>query len=264
MTSGVRIVVADSQAMFRELLVQLLKQAQFQVEIVGEVSTGYQLLSLCEKEQPEIAIFDVDLPELSGLSLAQEITQRWPAIRLVAYTDSLNETVPVQMIQQGVHAFLQKKDGLNELLRAIRLVGAGGNYYSSRGRDWVRRAVQHTFARKQLTLQEIKVLQLIAEGFSTKEIGGKLGISAKTAETHRTNLMEKLNIHNVAMLTRHAITLGLVRCRNQEEEENKGFKTSGVHPHSNRVKPLEEKRKQTSSRLWRLTRSLQDDTIDLV
>jgi DNA-binding CsgD family transcriptional regulator len=168
------------------------------------------------------------------------------------------------MIQQGVHAFLQKKDGLNELLRAIRLVGAGGNYYSSRRRDWVRRAVQHTFARKQLTLQEIKVLQLIAEGFSTKEIGGKLGISAKTAETHRTNLMEKLNIHNVAMLTRHAITLGLVRCRNQEEEENKGFKTSGVHPHSNRVKPLEEKRKQTSSRLWRLTRSLQDDTIDLV
>jgi DNA-binding NarL/FixJ family response regulator len=205
-----RIVLADDHAIFRHGLRAVLQQEG--LTIVGEASDGRGAVRLCETERPHVAILDVAMPLLNGVDAAREIRRRCPETRVVLLTMYAEEPYVLASLRAGVAGYVLKSNAASDLVQAIEAV-ARGDIYLSPG---VSRTVVQAFLSGSsepldpLSSREREVLQLIAEGKNMKEIGDLLGISARTAETHRARIMEKLKIHDVAGLVRYAIRHGLI------------------------------------------------------
>jgi DNA-binding NarL/FixJ family response regulator len=205
-----RIVIADDHLIVREGLRMLLEQAGF--ELVGEALDGVTALRLCAELQPDVAVLDLGMPLLNGADCAREIRRVSPktaTIVLTMYDESryLSET-----IRAGAVGYVLKNAPAEELLDAIDAVLRGDVYVL--GESLTREALRETLDRKSpndlLTTRERQVLNLVVAGRATKEIASDLGISTKTAESHRVRIMKKLNTHNTAGLVRYAIRVGLV------------------------------------------------------
>lgn len=207
---AVRVLLADDHEIVRQGLRVLMEREGFQV--VGEASDGREAIKLCEMHRPEVAILDLSMPLLNGVGAAREIMQSNPHTKVVLLTMHTEDHLILESLRSGVTGYVLKTKAASELVQAIRAV--------CRGEMFLTQSISHTIVRaflqnaqapaSPISDRERQVLQLVAEGKTTKEIASLLGISVKTAESHRSNLMDKLNIHDTAGLVRYAIKHGLI------------------------------------------------------
>lgn len=210
----VRVLLADDHTLVRAGLRKLLESIP-DMDVVGEAGDGLELLELTEKLQPQLVLMDIAMPRLNGLETTGRLVKAWPNIRVLILSMHQNGEYVRQALRQGAVAYLLKDAAPLELELAIRAVLKGETYLSpavSKGvvSDYVHRLRTEDEPADALTPRQREVLQLIATGQSTKEIARKLDLSIKTVETHRTQLMKQLDIHEIAGLVRFAIRAGLV------------------------------------------------------
>jgi DNA-binding NarL/FixJ family response regulator len=208
---GVRVLLADDHPVFRQGLRALLEREKY--DVVGEASDGLEAIAAAERLQPQVVVIDLAMPALNGVDAVREIVKRVPRCKAVLLTMHTEEYHVLEALRAGAKACVSKSQAAEHLLQAIKDVCAGGVYLSPHVSGAV---VQAYLAKTELpydplTPRERQVLQLIAEGKTTKETAAVLDVSVKTAETHRTNLMEKLDIHSTAGLVRYAIRRGLLQ-----------------------------------------------------
>lgn len=207
---SVRIVLADDHTLVRQGLKSLLEREGHQV--VAEAADGQEALRQVESHRPDLAIFDISMPVLNGLNAGREVTRSFPRTKTILLTQHDEDQYVSEALNAGVRGYVLKSQATNDLLEAIKQVSRGQVYLS----PGVSGAVMEAFRNKterpkdRLTSREHQVLQLIAEGKSTKDVASLLNISVKTAESHRTRLMQKLDIHETASLVRYAIRHGVV------------------------------------------------------
>jgi DNA-binding NarL/FixJ family response regulator len=204
------IVLADDHVMVRQALKTVLENGGYQV--CGEASDGREAIQLCQQFHPEIAVIDISMPRLNGVGAAREIAKVSPRTRVIFLTMHAGDQFVLEGLRSGVHGYVVKTKDLAELLLAIRTVYQGEVYLS----PGISRTVLDGYlagravSNDPLSAREREVLQLVAEGKTTKEVASLLGISTSTAESHRTNIMEKLDIHDTAGLVRYAIRHGVI------------------------------------------------------
>jgi DNA-binding NarL/FixJ family response regulator len=208
------VILADDHRLVRSGIRSLLESIRG-VTVVGETGDGREALELIGKHRPDIALLDVTMPGLNGLEVTARVEGVSPTTRVVILTMHAGETYVAQALRAGAAGFLLKDSAVYELEAALESVSDGGTYLSPA----VSKKVVTSFLRgegppadplESLTARQREVLQMIAEGRSTKEIAADLGLSVKTVETHRAQIMERLDIHDVAGLVRFAIRAGLV------------------------------------------------------
>ena len=213
----ISVLLADDHAIVRQGIRAVLELAE-DIDVVGEAADGLQTLHQVRELEPDVVVLDVAMPVLNGLETARVIADRFPDTKvLILSTWSDDESVQ-KLLNVGARGYLSKRSAANELVSAIRQTHEGRSVFSpciaKRLRDRsLENFARGTAARRKsqgLTGRETAVLQLIAEGLLNKQIADQLKISAKTVEKHRQNLMKKLNLHDVASLTRYAISKGLV------------------------------------------------------
>ncbi|HKV25410.1 MAG TPA: response regulator transcription factor [Candidatus Acidoferrum sp.] len=206
----IRVVLADDHVLVRQGLKSLLEREKFQV--VGEASDGQEAVRLVESLHPDIAVIDISMPVQNGIETVRELAHSNPKTRTILLTQHEEDQYIYEALEAGVKGYVLKNQVSSDLVHAIQSACAGSVYLS----PGVSRAVVEGFRNKSqrpsdpLTVRERQVLQLIAEGKSTKDVASLLGISVKTAESHRTRLMQKLDIHETATLVRYAVRRGLV------------------------------------------------------
>lgn len=212
---SVRIVIADDHAMMREGLKAIIGKEPG-MEIVGEAENGKRAIELVKKIGAHLIVMDVAMPDLNGIEATRQLLKATPTVKVVALSGHTNRGFVREMLKAGASAYVLKSRAGDELLRAIREVMKGKKYLSpdiARGvvDEYVEisSSLNKNPAFVTLTDREREALQLLAEGKSTKEIADAMGVSVKTIETHRRNIMEKLNLHSVAELTKYAIREGI-------------------------------------------------------
>jgi DNA-binding NarL/FixJ family response regulator len=205
-----RIVLADDHVVVRQGIKAILENEGMLV--VGEAPDGRTAIKLCESTLPDLAILDVSMPLLNGLDACREIRRSFPAITVLLLTMHPDESYVLAGVRAGVSGYVLKDSAAVNLLEAIDCVTRGEMYLSPTVSRMVVNALLSNVngVEEPLSAREREVLQLIAEGHSMRAIGEALGISARTAETHRTRIMKKLDIHDVAVLVRYAIKGGLI------------------------------------------------------
>lgn len=207
----IRIVLADDHLIVRQGFKALIERDGFQV--VGEADNGQDAIRLVRDLHPEVALLDIAMPLLNGIDAAREIQKVSPSTRTIILTMHAEPHQVLEALRAGVRGYLLKTKAVTDVVQAIKEVFRGAVYVS----DGISRDVIKAYLEKQelksdnLSARERQVLQLVAEGKTTKEVASVLGISVKTAESHRGRLMGKLNIHETAGLVRYAIRLGIVQ-----------------------------------------------------
>ena len=208
-----RLVLIEDQTAIREMLVEILRlDANYQ--LVGEAGDGQAAVTLCLETSPDICVLDAKLPGLNGVDILRRISKKLPHMRVLVFSGHENPVLVREMLEAGAHGFVEKTAGLMEFKKGLETVASGGTYCGPAVDALLRNVVANPAASNApdfLTDREREILQLVAESHSTKEIAAKLGISVKTVDNHRTNLMRKLNLHDVASLTRHALEVGLIQ-----------------------------------------------------
>jgi len=211
----IRLLLADDHKIMREGLRSMIEKEQG-MTVVGEAEDGKSTVDLARKVGAHVVVMDVSMPDLNGIEATRKILKANPKQKVVALSAHADQHFVREMLAAGASAYVLKQTAYEELARAIRDVMAGKKYLSS----GVARGVVDAYVELSqparnvpafviLTDREREVLQMIAEGKSTKAIGGDMGVSVKTVETHRRNIMEKLNLHSVAELTKYAIREGV-------------------------------------------------------
>jgi two-component system response regulator NreC len=210
-TSPLRILLADDHQMFTQSLRTILEREKF--EVVGEAADGREAVTMAEKYRPDIAILDVAMPILNGLSAAREIEKVSPKTKSIILTSFPDEQYVLDALRAGVTGYVLKTRASSDLVQAIQEVSRGSIYLSEGlSRDALRAYLANDEkAGESLSGREREILQLIAEGKSTKEIAASLSLSVKTIETHRSRLMAKIGIHDTAGLVRYAIRKGFIQ-----------------------------------------------------
>ena len=206
----ITVLLADDHQVVREGLKALLEREGFHV--VAEASDGQQAVQLAKQFQPDVAVLDLAMPILNGLEAAREIQKVSGKTKPIILTMHTESHYILEGLQAGAKGFVMKTHAAEDLVQAIREASRGRTYLSPEVSQTVVQAYQDKvdIRPEPLSPRERQVLQLIAEGKSTKEVAGLLNISVKTAETHRTRIMEKLDVHETAGLVRYAIRRGMI------------------------------------------------------
>ncbi|MFC1916946.1 response regulator [Chloroflexota bacterium] len=211
---GITVVLADDHKILREGLRSLL-QNQPDITVIGEAEDGAVALRMAQELCPNVVIMDIAMPGLNGVDAARQITAKAPSVKVVALSMYADKRFVLGMLKAGARGYLLKYCAGEELALAIRTVAGDHTYLSPQISDivvknYVQRSVKEdTLGTTYLTSREREVLQLLAEGKTTKEIAYRLGLSVKTIETYRQQVMNKLGVHSIAELTKYAIKEGL-------------------------------------------------------
>jgi DNA-binding NarL/FixJ family response regulator len=211
---SIRIVLADDHKIMREGLKALLEKQQG-VEVIAEAETGLEAVRVAQKLKPDIIIMDIGMPGLNGIEATRQIVAEVPGVKIIALSMHSAKRFVIEMLKVGASGYLLKDSASEELMSCIRAVAANQPYLSPKITDVVLKDYLSTLSKAEpsafsvLTAREREVLQLIAEGKSTKQIAFALHVSVKTVETHRQQMMEKLNLRSIAELTKYAIREGL-------------------------------------------------------
>jgi len=213
----ISVLLAEDHQIVREGFRSLL-QHESDIEVVAESSNGRQAVQLTRKLRPEVVVMDIAMPLLNGLEAARQIRKDFPATKVLFLSAHSDDAYVAQVARLGATGFLLKQTSSENLATAIREVQKGNKFYShsisKRVSDRSQKSLQRgeNFKQKtnQLSSREVEVLQLIAEGKPNKQVASELGVSFKTVDKHRQHLMSKLNIHDVAGLTRYAIAEGII------------------------------------------------------
>lgn len=209
-----RIVLADDHQMFRHALRALLENDPG-IEVVGEAADGEALLRLVEQAPVDIVCIDIGMPGMNGIEATRRLHAVRPDIRVIGLSAYADRQFVIDLLNAGAHGYVTKADASDELLRAIHNVRQGRTYLCPDVAGAIASALRFgtdaQASARQLTARERQVLQLIAEGHTSARIADRLHIAASTVEVHRRNIMRKLDLHNVADLTRYAIVNGICR-----------------------------------------------------
>jgi len=213
----IKVLLADDHTVVRQGLRALL-EAEPDITIVGEAETGRQALRLALKLLPDVVVMDVAMPLLNGLEATRQIIKEIPTTRVLILSSYSDDEYVQQVTEAGAAGYLLKQTAATDLIRAIREARQGNAFFSpaiskrllENYREAFLKGVPTATQTERLTSREAEVLQLIAEGKANKQIAGELCLSVKTVQKHRQQMMNKLNIHEVAGLTRYAISKGIV------------------------------------------------------
>jgi DNA-binding NarL/FixJ family response regulator len=211
---AVRILLADDHKIIREGLRSLIEK-QPDMEVVAETQDGLTAVRLTQKLSPDVVIMDIGMPEMNGIEATREIVSSAKSIRIIALSMHSDKRFVLEMLKAGASGYLLKDSAFEELVSAIHTVMSGQRYLSPKVTDVVVEEYLHNLTKSEstvftvLTAREREVLQLLAEGKATKQIAATLNVSVKTIETHRQQIMEKLNLRSIAELTKYAIREGL-------------------------------------------------------
>ncbi len=207
----IKIVIADDHEIVRQGVKNLLAN-ESDMEFCGEATIGRDAVDLVTKHKPDVAILDISMPGLNGIEAARQILKAQPKTKILMFTMHEAEQLVHEVFNAGAHGYLLKSDAGRHLVAAIRTVASGAHYFSSKLSEvifesFLRKDVPHLPADSQQkpSGREREIIQLLAEGKSNKEVATTLGISVKTAETHRAAVMRKLGLHSISELVRYAI-----------------------------------------------------------
>lgn len=206
----IRLLLVDDHEVVLEGIRNLLADLD-DIEVVGSASDGRAAVRMAEELTPDVVVMDVGLPELNGMEATRRITSRVPGIGVIALSMRINARFVTEMLGAGVTTYLHKSCNIEELIQAIRTVAAGDARAMPVDRDDEDEdsAPPAEAESPSLSRREIEVLTSLAEGLGTREIANRFGVSISTVETHRRRIMNKLDIHSVAELTKYAIRQGL-------------------------------------------------------
>lgn len=212
--SEIKIVLADDHKLFRMGLRQLIEKHP-DVKIVGEAATGIDVISVAKEQSPDIILMDISMPELNGIEATRRILGEQPDVRVIIVSMHSDRRYVVETLRAGAKGYLLKDSSPEEIFRAIQKVMRNQFYLSAKINEQVildfvqQNKSENSSAFEVLSAREREVLQLLAEGKSTKQIADLLNLSAKTVETHRMHIMDKLDLHTLPELTRYALREGL-------------------------------------------------------
>jgi DNA-binding NarL/FixJ family response regulator len=223
MMKKTRILIADDHDVVRSGLKMLLR-SRGEFSIVAEAADGEEAVRLVEKHRPDVAILDISMPKLDGIEATRLMKLNHPSLKVLILTVHEDEEYAVQVLRAGASGYLLKNAGKKEIFDAVRSVISGGRYFS----PGISNLIVDGFVKRSadggpggpteretppsvLTARETEVLRYIARGYTNREIADALCLSFRTINTHRANLMQKLDIHDTAGLVRHAITTGIVK-----------------------------------------------------
>lgn len=211
----IRVVIADDQQILRDGLRAILT-AEPDFEVLSDTANGRELLRQVSEKRPDVAVVGLTLHELCGVEATRHLAEEHPELNVLALTDSLDSSIVSEILEAGASAYVLKENGKDDLLKALRTVHEGNSYLSPRAADLV--IENHIRSDDEpnkdpvflkLSAREREVLQLLAEGKTSKGIAYELNISSKTVDTHRRNVMKKLGTDNLATLVKIAIRAGL-------------------------------------------------------
>ena len=211
----IRVLLADDHNIFRDGLRTLIEK-EAGMEVVGEAENGRKAIALAEKLLPNVIIMDVSMPDMNGIEATRKIVSAIPDVKVIALSMHSDRRFVLGMLEAGASGYLLKDCAFAELAGAIRQVVTGNTYLSPKIADVVVKGYLHKMMESSpaavdlMTSREREILQLLAEGLTAKEIAAHVYLSIKTVETHRRNIMQKLNMRSVAELTKYAIREGLV------------------------------------------------------
>ena len=200
-------IIIEDQRILRELICKVLENFPF-LEVIATTGDGAEGYNLCLQHNPDFIVLDIMLPSLNGVEILRRLKAEKPHNNILVFSGVQSPDLVKQIMETGINGYVEKDAGLEELEKAIRLVANGETYFGTRVMEAVREIMfnpREDGSLESLTSREREIIQLVAESHSTKEIAAKLNISAKTTDTHRANIMKKLDIHDVAGLTRFAI-----------------------------------------------------------
>ncbi len=210
----IKIILADDHKVLREGLKSLLNQ-QKDIQVIGEADDGQAVVRLTRKLEPDIVVLDIGMPNMNGIQATQHIVAEVPDTKVLALSMHSDHQFVVKMLQAGASGYMLKDCAFEELVSAVRDIAAGKFYLSKDVTgvvisDYINKMQAIDAAGEPiLTSRERETLQLIAEGNSTANTAALLNVSTKTVETHRKHIMDKLNIHSIAELTKYAVRVGL-------------------------------------------------------
>jgi len=214
--NAVRILLADDHIVMRNGL-RLLLERQPHLQVVGEAADGRQAVALCESANPDVVIMDIAMPNLNGIEAARQIVNRSPRTAIAILSMHSDESYVIRALKAGARAYLLKDSAEADLLAAVRALTEGKSFFSPAiskilVEDYMRqlesRGAEDTY--ELLTNREREILQLLAEGRTNKEVANMLNLSLYTVETHRTHILQKLNLHSVPELILYAVRKGII------------------------------------------------------
>ncbi|MFL6621655.1 MAG: response regulator [Sulfurifustaceae bacterium] len=214
MNTPIKVLLADDHSLFRAGVHALLSNIDG-VDVVGEADTGRKALEMVGARAPDVVLMDIAMPEMNGLETTTRVTREYPGVRVIMLSMHAGEEYVMQALRAGASGYLLKDAATSELELAVRAVARGETYLTPTISkrvidDYLMRTTGSQGPVDQLTKRQREILQLIAKGYTSKEMAQMLNLSPKTIETHRTQLMKQLDIHDVAGLVRYAIRVGLV------------------------------------------------------
>jgi DNA-binding NarL/FixJ family response regulator len=210
----IRIVIADDHTVVREGLRSLLETLPG-IRVIGEASDGHELLQLIGSLHPDVVLMDIGMPRLNGIEATARVTREFPGVRVVILSMHSTGDYVLQALRAGARGYVLKNANASELQLAVAAAANGQRHLSPEicsfvVDEFLKFSSERKGALQELTSRQREILQLIAEGNTSNEIAGRLAIGIKTVETHRSELMQRLDIHDVAGLTRYAIRTGVV------------------------------------------------------
>lgn len=211
---SIKVIIADDHKIMRDGLKSMLEK-QRDIEIIAEASDGRTSVELAIKLKPDVIIMDVAMPDMNGIEATRQIIEKSPKIKVIALSMHSDKQFILEMLNAGASGYLLKDCAFHELINAIHSVASNRSYLSPEIADVMIKEFKHVISKESLsvfsllTSRERQVLQLIAEGKTTKEIAYTLKVSSKTIETYRQQIMYKLDIHSIAGLTKYAVREGL-------------------------------------------------------
>jgi DNA-binding NarL/FixJ family response regulator len=215
----IKILLADDHQLILDGINLLVKDAP-DIDVVDEANHGEEVLDVLSRRKIDVVLMDVNMPVMDGITTTREIKENYPDVRVLALTMVNEGPIITKMLDAGAAGYILKNTNKDELLSAIRKVAAGNKYFSSdvsetmmnnfaSAKEKMKNA-QNSILRDHLTSREIEIIKLIVEGYSNAEIAEKLIRSPRTIDTHRTNIMKKINVHNIAGLIKYAMANGLM------------------------------------------------------
>lgn len=207
--SPVGVVIVEDQTIFRELLAEVLSAEGF-YSILGQFSLGVPAIEACQRLRPDVVILDAVLPDLNGLDVLAKLLAADPALSVLMVTAHERPALVEEAVRLGAKGFVTKGTPLRELREGIRRVSQRGTYFCSVTSAIIANNLKSPPSDAELSPRQRQIVQLVARGLSSKEIAGELSISVKTVANHRLAIRQRLELHDIASLTRYAIEQGLV------------------------------------------------------
>ena len=214
-----RLVIVEDQAAIREMIVELLGRPPGP-RVVGAAASGPEGLAMVARLDPDVVVLDIQMPGMGGIEFLRRLRRTSPRTKVLVFSARQEAHVIRNLVQEGIQGYVNKAQTLTELRQAVAKVGGGGSWFDEAFSQTVREAlanprIQSDRLVEQLTPREREIALLIAGSHSSKEVAHRLGLSIKTAENHRSNLMRKLGVHDVAGLVRYLVRQGLVDPTNE-------------------------------------------------